>query len=79
MYKKKKFNPAITRVKLNPEQAVLLCACYQSTVWNESVTNKGTSYSACTQVGGRPFSLRAQCVGTVGTAGFRVDGSTATS
>jgi len=26
--KKKKFKPVITRVKLNPEQAVLSCACY---------------------------------------------------
>lgn len=26
--KKKKFKPVITRVKLNPEQAVLTCACY---------------------------------------------------
>lgn len=26
--KKKKFKPTITRVKLNPEQAVLSCACH---------------------------------------------------
>ena len=26
--KKTKFKPRITRVKLNPEQAVLSCACY---------------------------------------------------
>ena len=26
--KKKKFKPVITRVKLNPEQAVLTCNCY---------------------------------------------------
>ncbi|MBU1367323.1 MAG: hypothetical protein KJ711_05880, partial [Candidatus Omnitrophica bacterium] len=26
-----KFRPEITRVKLNPEQAVLTCACYQPT------------------------------------------------
>lgn len=26
--KKKKFKPTITRVKLNPEQAVLSCTCY---------------------------------------------------
>ncbi|MBN3038786.1 MAG: hypothetical protein JW869_05135 [Candidatus Omnitrophica bacterium] len=30
MAKKQKFNPQITRVKLNPEQAVLACACYNS-------------------------------------------------
>lgn len=28
MPKKQKFNPEITRVKLNPEQAVLACSCY---------------------------------------------------
>ncbi len=28
MSRKPKFNPEITRVKLNPEQAVLLCTCY---------------------------------------------------
>ncbi|MFH1191660.1 MAG: hypothetical protein V1670_05645 [Candidatus Omnitrophota bacterium] len=29
MPKKPKFKPVITRVKLNPEQAVLSCTCYQ--------------------------------------------------
>ena len=28
MSRKPKFNPEITRVKLNPEQAVLVCDCY---------------------------------------------------
>jgi hypothetical protein len=28
MYKKEKFKPVITRVKLNPEQAVLQCPCW---------------------------------------------------
>lgn len=30
--KKNSFNPEITRIKLNPEQAVLLCACYRGTI-----------------------------------------------
>jgi hypothetical protein len=30
MTKRKKFNPQITRVKLNPEQAVLACPCYDT-------------------------------------------------
>lgn len=30
MQKKPKFNPKITRVELNPEQAVLACACYST-------------------------------------------------
>lgn len=28
MSRKPKFNPEITRIKLNPEQAVLACDCY---------------------------------------------------
>ncbi len=30
MPKKPKFRPRITRIKLNPEQAVLACSCYSS-------------------------------------------------
>lgn len=30
MSRKPKFNPEITRVKLNPEQAVLACPCYSA-------------------------------------------------
>lgn len=30
MPKKPKFKPVITRIKLNPEQAVLTCFCYDS-------------------------------------------------
>ena len=30
MPKKEKFKPVISRVKLNPEQAVLVCSCYNA-------------------------------------------------
>ncbi|GAH12080.1 unnamed protein product, partial [marine sediment metagenome] len=30
MSRKPKFNPEITRVKLNPEQAVLQCDCFNT-------------------------------------------------
>jgi hypothetical protein len=30
MLKKPKFKPEITRIKLNPEQAVLTCSCYST-------------------------------------------------
>lgn len=30
MSQKMKFNPIVTRIKLNPEQAVLLCTCFSS-------------------------------------------------
>ena len=32
MSRKPRFNPEITRVKLNPEQAVLACTCYMGEV-----------------------------------------------
>ncbi len=31
MSKKPKFKPKVTRIKLNPEQAVLSCACWSGT------------------------------------------------
>ncbi|MEW6075263.1 MAG: hypothetical protein AB1530_03045 [Candidatus Omnitrophota bacterium] len=46
MPKKEKFKPVISRVKLNPEQAVLVCSCYNAGL--EYTTNVGTRYtSAC--------------------------------
>jgi hypothetical protein len=39
--KKKKFKPVITRVKLNPEQAVLTCNCYNTS----NYYNLGGPYS----------------------------------
>lgn len=44
MPRKQKFKPSITRVKLNPEQAVLSCICYQTGlkyVYSDIITNKG--------------------------------------
>jgi hypothetical protein len=38
MPKKPKFNPEVTRVKLNPEQAVLNCSCYSG---NVIIVNRG--------------------------------------
>ena len=43
MAKKQKFKPVITRVKLNPEQAVLSCSCY-SGFRVEGVTTYDTGY-----------------------------------
>jgi len=34
MSKKPKFRPEITRIKLNPEQAVLQCGCYKDGVFD---------------------------------------------
>lgn len=41
---KPKFQPVITRVKLNPEQAVLQCSCYDTTVGFADV-GMGNGYS----------------------------------
>jgi hypothetical protein len=37
MARKPKFKPIVTRVKLNPEQAVLACGCYNGG-WNYTST-----------------------------------------
>jgi hypothetical protein len=46
MPKKLKFKPAITRVKLNHEQAVLFCGCYNVGGIQTSGIDM-TSYQAC--------------------------------
>ena len=51
MKKKPRFNPEITRVKLNPEQAVLFCQCYSEGLYVttgrvEATVCDGTSRAA---------------------------------
>ena len=47
MPKKPKFKPVITRVKLEPEQAVLLCGCYDTGGgWWNFVAGGGTARSS---------------------------------
>ena len=36
--KRPKFHPIITRIKLNPEQAVLQCSCYDNGLYHETLT-----------------------------------------
>ncbi len=45
MPKKPKFKPVITRIKLNPEQAVLYCACYN--LGYEGLTDSVTFSDIC--------------------------------
>lgn len=48
MHKKPRFKPEITRVKLNPEQAVLACACYaQGRMFSSSAQHIGRDEIAC--------------------------------
>ncbi len=50
MPKKPKFRPRITRIKLNPEQAVLACNCFNSN-WNVIRVASGSGYA----LGANPF------------------------
>jgi hypothetical protein len=51
MSKKPKFRPRITRVKLNPEQAVLACSCYDTRKVDGGTWHPGTFGIATTCVG----------------------------
>ncbi len=57
MPKKQKFNPKITRVKLNAEQAVLACFCFSQGMLNPS--DPGYCYGG--------FLQYLQCIGGPGT------------
>ena len=54
MPRKPKFRPRITRVKLNPEQAVLTCNCYfdhQVGLLNNQVSSVSLNVIVCTGAG----------------------------
>jgi hypothetical protein len=44
---KPKFNPIVTRVKLNPEQAVLACSCYNARRVNTAASSSASMRSIC--------------------------------
>lgn len=52
---KPKFNPIVTRVKLNPEQAVLACTCYANNLKCPNATRNATATICQTNVCVRPF------------------------
>lgn len=78
--KKPKFKPVITRIKLNPEQAVLQCSCYDIGVKIES---GGASWGApdvdifCGPGGVKDNTWGG--VSGVGSQSYRKTGSTAFS
>lgn len=47
MSRKMKFMPVITRIKLDPEQAVLSCGCPNGIGINQSSGNSGSVYGIC--------------------------------
>lgn len=55
MSKKKKFKPVITRVKLNPEQAVLQCSCYNQQ--NYAPVNNASGNWTCIAPGTRGSTI----------------------
>jgi hypothetical protein len=48
MSKKMKFKPVVTRIKLNPEQAVLACLCYGGGSYWRSTRRRATPATTCT-------------------------------
>ena len=67
MAKKQKFKPTVTRVKLNPEQAVLNCACYNTGL---SMVSGSTLGSQGAYVQGCHWSFRAQVGSYYSYCGF---------
>ncbi len=62
MPRKLKFKPVITRVKLNPEQAVLTCTCYMArVVQNAHTSNADGTYNLTCTIGGRTFVELTYC------------------
>ena len=41
---KPKFNPIVTRIKLNPEQAVLACACWTGRIGTSAASVRTVGY-----------------------------------
>ncbi|MDP8259467.1 MAG: hypothetical protein P9L96_00455 [Candidatus Gygaella obscura] len=72
MVKKDKFNPQIKKIKLNPEQAVLSCNCYDNgdtyILWFES-----TNFSVVPGLGPACLlGLKVRSLGLPGTGGFQL-------
>jgi len=63
MPRKPKFKPEITRVKLNPEQAVLGCSCYTGQLsGGENTFNNLPTVVLCRQTGGKSTTM-GNCMG----------------
>lgn len=67
MTKKARFKPVITRVKLNPEQAVLVCDCFNAGLkYTRGVSTAfgfTDYYGACFTPGGRVAYFTLACTG----------------
>lgn len=54
MHKRPRFNPEITRVELNPEQAVLVCVCFEPGFYWVPGAPRGTTKDFACQKQGDP-------------------------
>jgi hypothetical protein len=74
MPKKQKFKPEITRVKLNPEQAVLSCSCYSNgMVFSNFIYRPNTLTTIC---GPGVFGKNVQTAYVCSISGSRTGSST---
>jgi len=82
MGRKPKFKPIITRVKLNPEQAVLSCDCWtQLTRWlatNYTARSGSRLTQYCTGTA-KQYANTYPCNATGGLAYYRSTGGSASS
>jgi len=67
MPKKAKFKPLITRIKLNPEQAVLSCNCYSVGRRTVNVTAGPTLMCNC-PLANKPGTTSLQCYASSGSS-----------
>ena len=75
MGRKPKFKPEIRRIKLNPEQAVLHCQCWDNHVqWTgETGTAVASSYTNCAAGARSLITLRGCGIVDPGGSGMRTD------
>lgn len=64
MSRKPKFNPEITRVKLNPEQAVLSCTCFDANKLEGGTHGSATQVCLIGQRGVWGTAMKTNEVGT---------------
>lgn len=61
MVRKPKFRPVITRVKLNPEQAVLSCMCFYGAGAGHPFTNSWPAFTIIVCGGNRTGGTAPMC------------------
>jgi hypothetical protein len=78
MSRKPRFKPQITRVKLNPEQAVLSCNCYSVGTRYTGFTANAASLIGSCKIAVKQVVFDKRCK-DVGTGGYQVESTTSVS